>query len=510
MTDRITAPASGIRAFLDSLSRDALAARLELALEGARLGIWDWDLRDDSVQFDRRWCEMLGLRHEEVRQSLESWSSRVHPDDIDGCYRDIQAHIAGETDYYENVHRMRHADGTWRYILDRGRVSGHDDDGKPIRMTGTHLDVTAFEEAKRALADKRAQMVQLVRYLPTPVAMLDRELKYIEASGRWLVEFGVGGRDWRGRACTQVLGRYDAVLGDALRHALDGRPSHCDEQPVTDGDGVTTWLRWRVHPWRTAAGAIGGVTVHLEDITADVEVRSKAIAEARLAALGIMAGGIAHEINSPLHVMMIEQGFIREELDRTPVDVDEIRASLATADDALRQARGIVRSMRALLRSGRHGDVPTCMEVSALFADIASLCSAMARALCVQFSVQSPDGLTVRGHRPQVGQILVNLVVNALDAVSGQEDGAVRLCAEEAPDGVLLKVLDNGPGISEADAERVMEPFFTTKPVGKGTGLGLSISRTLAERSGAVLALTRRAEPTEFTLSFPRVEAGAS
>ena len=72
------------RRFLDELTSAQLLERLDLALEGANLGIWDWDLRDNSVQFDRRWCEMLGLDHATTPMVLDTWSARVHPDDVDG------------------------------------------------------------------------------------------------------------------------------------------------------------------------------------------------------------------------------------------------------------------------------------------------------------------------------------------------------------------------------------------------------------------------------------------
>ncbi len=134
---------------------------LDLALEGAGLGIWDWDLRDNSVRFDRRWAEMIGLKIENTPMELSTWESRVHPDDIDSAYKDIKRYMDGETDYYENIHRMKHADGHWVYILDKGRFSDWDNEGKPIRFTGTHLDVTQLkiqeQELKKALVTAKEQ-----------------------------------------------------------------------------------------------------------------------------------------------------------------------------------------------------------------------------------------------------------------------------------------------------------------------------------------------------------------
>lgn len=170
---------------LDDLSTRQLADRLDLALEGAALGIWDWDLRDNSVQFDRRWCEMLGLKHDEIVMELATWSSRVHPDDIAGCYGDIQAYLAGKTEFYENIHRMRHVDGHWVYILDRGRASGWDEAGEAIRFTGTHFDCSATEHARRTVDQQRGLLARFVRDLPGAVALFDARGRYLAASAAW-------------------------------------------------------------------------------------------------------------------------------------------------------------------------------------------------------------------------------------------------------------------------------------------------------------------------------------
>ena len=168
------------RRFLDELTSAQLLERLDLALEGANLGIWDWDLRDNSVQFDRRWCEMLGLDHTTTPMVLDTWSARVHPDDVEGCYRDIRAHLEGVTPRYENVHRMRHADGRWIFILDRGRIAGRDEQGNPIRFTGTHLDITAIELAEqRARMEEQARLQVLMTFSATLAHELNTPLQVI-------------------------------------------------------------------------------------------------------------------------------------------------------------------------------------------------------------------------------------------------------------------------------------------------------------------------------------------
>ena len=147
--------------------------RLRLVLDGTRLGIWDWNPQTNEVTFDERWAEMLGWQLDEIEQNLESWSSRVHPDDIAGCFADIQAHMEGKVAYYENVHRMRHKDGSWRYILDRGRIMERDHEGNPIRFTGTHTDITAQKvaelEARAAAENQQRFLASMSHEIRTPL-----------------------------------------------------------------------------------------------------------------------------------------------------------------------------------------------------------------------------------------------------------------------------------------------------------------------------------------------------
>ncbi|MBF0282013.1 MAG: response regulator [Zetaproteobacteria bacterium] len=130
------------------LSPDQQLKRLELVIEGTHLGMWDWNPQTNEVIFNDIWAEMLGYNIEEIDANLQAWESRVHPDDLASVYADIQAHIEGKTAFFENVHRMRHKDGHWVYILDRGKIMEWDAQGNPIRFTGTHTDISWQKEAE--------------------------------------------------------------------------------------------------------------------------------------------------------------------------------------------------------------------------------------------------------------------------------------------------------------------------------------------------------------------------
>lgn len=147
--------------------------RLSLVVKSANLGLWDWNPQTNDVVFSERWGRMLGVEPEQLTQTLEDWTSRVHPDDLDGCFKDIEAHIKGETEFYSNTHRMRHSSGKWLYILDQGTVVERNDRGEPVRFTGTHTDVTHIVEtehrASEALKARDLFLSQITHDIRTPL-----------------------------------------------------------------------------------------------------------------------------------------------------------------------------------------------------------------------------------------------------------------------------------------------------------------------------------------------------
>jgi PAS domain S-box-containing protein len=117
-------------------------ARWKFALEGSNDGVWDWNLLTNEVYFSKQWKNMLGYSEEDVENVLDSWSEKVHPDDMPQCMADVNKHLNGETEVYKNLHRLRCKDGTYKWILDRGKVTTFGNDGKPLRFVGTHTDMT--------------------------------------------------------------------------------------------------------------------------------------------------------------------------------------------------------------------------------------------------------------------------------------------------------------------------------------------------------------------------------
>jgi len=123
----------------------------QFAIEGSASGIWDWNLATQTVYYSPHWKQMLGYRDDELENTYKEWESRIYPDDKQRSLDEISKHMRGESVSYENIHRLKHKDGHWIWVVSRGKIVSYDDAGKPIRMVGTHTDITKRKDIEEAL-----------------------------------------------------------------------------------------------------------------------------------------------------------------------------------------------------------------------------------------------------------------------------------------------------------------------------------------------------------------------
>ena len=224
--------------------------RWKFAVEGSGDGLWDWDVPMGICFFTKRWKEMLGLAEDEVGNTVDEWRKRVHPDDLAPAMAAVQAHFDGTTPHYFNEHRALCKDGSWKWILDRGLVVSRDAGGKPLRMIGTHSDITARKRVETALRDSRDLIVKLTAQVPGMVFQYqlhpDGHASIPLSSSGINDIYEVTPEEVREDA-TPLHRRhhpddYDRIVAAIQESARTQRPFHCEFRVVLPRQG----LRWRL------------------------------------------------------------------------------------------------------------------------------------------------------------------------------------------------------------------------------------------------------------------------
>jgi len=161
--------------FSDVSEVENLRARLEIAVNGTKDGLWDWNLETGELYFSPQWKKQLGYADDELENTIETWVSHVHPDDKEKTISDYTLNMEGESDFYENIHRLRHKDGSWVWILDRGQ-SQFDVNGKAIRMVGFHTDITQQKELEIQLKTSQEQFAQFMEFIPANIIIKENDV----------------------------------------------------------------------------------------------------------------------------------------------------------------------------------------------------------------------------------------------------------------------------------------------------------------------------------------------
>jgi C4-dicarboxylate-specific signal transduction histidine kinase len=236
------------------------------------------------------------------------------------------------------------------------------------------------------------------------------------------------------------------------------------------------------------------------------EVHLQLTQSSKMASLGEMAGGIAHEINSPLAAIQMWAEHLKEAGENGKADLPLILETTDIIEKTASRITKIVKGLRAFARDGKQ-DPFISSSLQEILHDTIGFCGEKIRAAGVQLDVAFPQhDVRIDCRSTQISQVLLNLINNAFDAVAGLDEKWIRVELVENLHHVEIIVTDSGKGVPSEFREKIMQPFFTTKETGKGTGLGLSISRGLIESHYGRLTINSDSPNTSFVITLPKVQ----
>jgi PAS domain S-box-containing protein len=391
-------------------------------------------------------------------------------------------------------------------------LAHHDEQGVPRFISTIARDLTPERDAAAALAASEARFRALTDASPVGVYETDPAGHCTYANATLAAITGWRQEALLGDAWLSAVDAEDLplVLANWRRYLETGR-SESTSYRFRRPDGTVRHLLWTTAPLRGVAGDVTGHVGIVQDVTAQRDEAANQLAIARerselaaraqhaqrMEALGALAGGVAHDFNNLLSV-------IRGGLELLRDDVAPASPARREVDAVAEAAVRATELTQRLLAFSRHQVLqPTALDLNAVIQGAAGMLSRVIGGTITLRTALAPQAGTIHADRGQLEQVLVNLVVNARDAMPG--GGEIVLETTEvaggeeprwsgAPDVRLarLVVRDTGEGMDEVTLARAMEPFFTTKPVGRGTGLGLSMAYGVVTQSGGVLALASR------------------
>ncbi len=497
--------------------------RWQLAIEGTNDSVWDWDIQTGHVYHDERWGRLLGYNPGELDHTIDAWRELAHPEDLPHNEAALHEHFAQRTPFYRHELRMRAKDGTWRWILDRGKVVQRAADGRALRMVGTHSNVTE----RRELEERLRKTEQLAS-----------EVSRIALIGGWEIDLITSRVTWSegARRIYEVDDDYQPTLdgiwdyfpGDALqtvqsalRQSTPARPSFDVEVPLVTAKGRSIWVRILGHGefvngrGRSVRGAIQDVTARHDSEEARRELEAQLFQAQKMETLGTLAGGIAHDFNNLLTGII---GYHELAADSIPSD-HAAREWLAEARNASLRARELVEQ---ILTFGRQSSSAEHVPV-----DLANIVEEARRFLRATLPANigievtcAPQSCVIQGDATQIHQVILNLGSNAAHAMR-QNGGTVKITVEPAEpsadlaltvgapasQGYLrLSVCDTGHGMDESTRRRIFDPFFTTKKTREGTGLGLAVVHGIVRSHRGVIDVeSTPGKGSNFHVYFPVV-----
>jgi PAS domain S-box-containing protein len=488
--------------------------RLELAAKaGLRLGLWDWDLSNDSVIWSRETYRQFGIRPGAFSGQVTDAMPLIHPEDIPMLQKQIDNVRAGAPEYSAQ-YRVIHPDGRICWIDAHGVVIHNGS----THMLGIGVDITAIKEAEQSYRDSEQKYRQLFENAPYGIFRANPAGQLLDLNPALVHMLGYSSKE-------ELLERdlnTDIYENAAEREFI---LKSCPAGARIDGvevkwkrkDGKRLIVRMSGLAVANDDGSVCHYEVMVDDITERRTLEEQFRQAQKMEAVGRLAGGVAHDFNNALGIITGYSELLQLNLGSNDPRSRQVESIL----QAGRRAASLTRQLLAFSR--KQPMQPILLDVNSVVTETDKMLHHLIGEDIELLLSREPQLGWTRADPVQIEQILMNLAVNARDAMPGggrlvvetrnatlDSDDVARYPYVQPGDYVLLTVTDTGCGMSLETQSHLFEPFFTTKEPGKGTGLGLATVYGIVKQSGGyVLVDSQPGEGACFRIYLPRMEEGA-
>ncbi len=447
--------------------------RLRVVARVSSDAIWDWDIATGRFRWNEGLTLLFGYLPHEV-ETAESWVSHVDPQDRERVMNGVQAVLdEGGISWSDEYHYQR-KDGTFAYLLDRAHVI-RDAAGNAVRVIGGMTDLTQ----RRAVEEKVVQQAALIDEARDAIFVRDLDHCIIFWSKGAERIYGWTAAQAVGRHCPELTHVKRDTFEDAVQALLrEDQWSGEMERISAFGASLTVNSRWTL--MRDGQGRPKSILSIETDVTESKKLELQFLRAQRLESIGTLSGGIAHDLNNLLMPITMGVALLKhyEPEEKSLKVIRNIERSAKRGADLVQQMLSFARGAEGSRESVRLGEI---------VAEVQSIAeNTFPKNVHFQTDI-SGELWPMLADPTQIHQVLLNLCVNARDAMPG--GGRISLSARNAEldahyaamhggatagSYVVLRVADNGAGMTKEVLDQIFEPFFTTKGIGKGTGLGLS------------------------------------
>jgi PAS domain S-box-containing protein len=484
--------------------------QFEVAINGTNDGIWDWDLRTNTLFLSKRWKNMLGYRDEELSNKMETFVNLTYEEDRERVNEYVQEYLQGSIEKYSIEFRMKHKDGSLRWILAKGEAL-RDPDGKPYRMAGSHSDITERKEIQKSIAEKKEHIESLLHAIPDLMFVLDRNGVFIDLKSGHKESLYLPREQFIGKPMGEVMpkGLAETII-QGIHNVLEGKKVEPIQYQLPIGTNILDYeARLTAADSQHVIAMVRDVTVLKQTEAALIESREKAIQASK--AKSEFLANMSHEIRTPLNGVI---GFT-DLLLNTPLNLAQ-KQYAENANTSGKVLLGIINDILdfSKIEAGK-------LELDLIETDLVQLveetvdiikyhASQKNLELLMNLPLSMPRYAVLDPVR--LKQVLMNLLSNAVKFTEqGEIEVRVQFSESKPTTGeYIFSVRDTGIGISEEQKKKLFQSFSqgdssTTRKYG-GTGLGLVISNLLVEKMGGTIHLKSspgKGSVFSFTLQFP-------